>query len=340
VSENWAETHQSCRLAPDWNAYRPSPWVLVQFRRSAPKSLVAVEAIPCIMAKLGSQDGDPGSIRRRILMFDRRILTCVALMAALWLFQTGVARAAVIGFYTLNGNANDSSGNGNNGTIHGSVTFTNNAPFGGSALTLDGTSRSNFVSVPIDSTVSGQPTETFGAWFFVPTGASTSSIRGLISNDDGDFDRTLDEDTRNGGFQDSVFIGGSVVGGGSVATNQWVFVAASYNNSGGNNGSYIFQVGANQFTGSTSFDGNSVAGTTYLGINPNFDLQFQGEIADAFFYNTALTASQLTAIEEGGPSAILGTSTPEPASFSLLGVGLFLLTAAARRRARLRNAKS
>src|SRR5260370_22390932 len=128
-----------------------------------------------------------------------------------------------------------------------------------------------------------------------------------MSKEDGSFDRTLDEDTRNGGFQWGAFNGSGVVAGGTVATNQWVFVAISYNNSGGNNGTYIYQVGGTQFTGSTAFDGGSVAGTTYLGINPNFDSEFQGEIADAFFYNTALTSGQLNNIQQNGPSAIVGT---------------------------------
>ena len=67
-----------------------------------------------------------------------------ALLAGLWLAQSQFAQAGLIGFYTLNGNANDTSGNGNNGTMHGSVSYTANAPFGGS-------NRANFVSVPISS---------------------------------------------------------------------------------------------------------------------------------------------------------------------------------------------
>ena len=76
-----------------------------------------------------------------------------------------VAQGSLIGFYPFNGNANDSSGAGNNGVVHGSVTYTNNGPFGGLALTLNGTNRGNYVTVPIDSSVGGQPTETIGGWF-------------------------------------------------------------------------------------------------------------------------------------------------------------------------------
>jgi len=243
------------------------------------------------------------------------------LMAGLCVMQSEVARAGLIGFYTFNGNANDTSGNGNNGTVNGTVSYTANGPFGGSALTLNGSSTSNYVTVPINTAIELTPNETFGAWLLVPSNADTTSIRGVISSDDGNFDPTIDVDTRNGGFQYSGFVGGGLVSDGTANTAVWTFVAASYG--GGASGNYIFQVGGSQLAGSTGFDNNGVENITYIGINPNYDSEFQGEIADAFFYNDALSSSQLNAIEQGGPSAILGTtSAPEPSTFLLLGAGL------------------
>jgi len=259
--------------------------------------------------------------------------SAIAVFVLLGLTQGSSAGAGLVGFYTFNGNVLDTSGNGNNGTVHGSVSFTGVGPFGGLALTLDGTTKANYVTVPINTAIELTPNETFGAWFLVATGANTSSIRGGISSDDGDFDPTLDVDTRNGGFQYSAFVGGTVVGNGTANTGVWTFVAVSL--AGGASGNYIFQVGTNQVTGATSFDNGGVENVTYIGINPNFDFEFQGEIADAFFYNTALTASQLANIGSNGPSAIVGASgVPEPSSGALFGIGVLSLATLALRRIR------
>jgi len=253
---------------------------------------------------------------------QRRKLFPAVVLAGLCMMQSEVAKAGLIGFYTLDQNANDTSGNGNNGTVNGTVAYTNNAPFGGYALNLDGSSRSNYVTVPINTAIELTPAETFGAWFLVASNASTGTLQGLISSDDGNFDPTIDVDYRNGGFQYSAFTGSNVVSNGAANTGVWTFVGVSY--SGGANGSYIFQVGGSQIAGSTSFDNGGVENITYIGINPNFDSAFNGEIADAFFYNNALTSSQLNAIEQGGPSAILGTAVPEPSTFMLLAGGLLV----------------
>jgi len=255
-----------------------------------------------------------------------RALLSGAFLAASWL-SCQHAQASVIGFYSFNGDVNDSSGNGNNGTAHGAISYTANAPFGGLALTLNG-NRSNFVTVPIDSQTGTHPNETFGGWIFVPSGVPIANT-GVISVDNCCYDRTLDLDTRPGGFQYSAFTGTGVAGGGQVQFDQWVFFAVSYNNTAN---SYILQVGTNQVSGSTAFDGNAQV-PTYIGQNPNFDLGFHGELADVFFYDTALTGAELANIQLNGPSVVLNdASAPEPSSLLLLGSASALVAAARARR--------
>ena len=72
MSENCAETHQSCRLAPDWKGHRP---LLMGtgygFRRRPAKNLVGIEAIavcyrePEAKMEIPAKDCSNGKLRLR-----------------------------------------------------------------------------------------------------------------------------------------------------------------------------------------------------------------------------------------------------------------------------------
>jgi hypothetical protein len=227
----------------------------------------------------------------------------------------GLAPAAgspngLMALYSFNGTLRDSSGNAKTAATGGAAaSYVAGAPFGGKALKFGGAVKS-IVTVPLNISVAALPQVTFGAWVHAST-VQTPQY-GLVSNDDGDFDRTLDIDNRTGGSAPtwSAFIGGSVVGKVPAVPGKWMFVAVSYDQQSAP-GTYTFYVNdgskTSVLTGADSFDSDSVTKGVTIGSNPNFDQAFRGEISNLFFYRGILTKDRIEAIAAKGPSAIPGS---------------------------------
>jgi hypothetical protein len=150
---------------------------------------------------------------------------------------------------------------------------------------------------------------TYGGWFYMPQ--TPSQIEEMITNDDGGYDRTLE--VRGGSWVAQNGPAGGWAAGPAVTPKQWTFVGVSYDNTAG---TYLFDVGTHQYTGSTTFNNSSIAGVTYIGVNPFFNYEFDGSIANVFVYNQALTGAQLSQLEAAGPSGF----APEPGTVALFGL--------------------
>jgi hypothetical protein len=247
----------------------------------------------------------------------RAALSFVILPVALLVLglATIPAQAGLIAYYPFEGNANDTSGHGLNGTIIGSLSVV--AGHDGLAYAFNG--AENYITVPIDINPTKYAALTMGAW--VSAGAA-DAIRGILSHDNGNFDRTLDIDTRGGGARWCAFTGSTVLCGPVVTQDTWTFLAVRYDDG---TGAIALTVDGASYT--TSGHPGSGLSYTAIGRNPTYDLPFVGVIDSVFFYDQYLTDEQLEAIRQNGVALI-----PEPSTFLLLGAGLLGLAVLARRR--------
>jgi YD repeat-containing protein len=203
----------------------------------------------------------------------------------------------LIGYYPLNGNANDASGNGLNGSIVGSITsITDRKGIANSAYQFSGVVL-NYISIP-DNALLCSNIITLNAWVnFAPTEG------GYIIN--------KGRDITNGSYRLTTgSAGGQVLYNGvndasyaSVPTNQWVMVTGIIN---GNNAKYYLNgVIVSQATLSSAYvcssAGNPLTiGNHYFSGVPNvYAYPYKGKIDDVRIYNRALTDAEVLQIYNG-----------------------------------------
>lgn len=257
------------------------------------------------------------------------VLGLVALVA-------GPAAAGVIGFFPFEGTANDASGNGHNGVLSTPAPVYV-AGYEGLALQFGIDGNSTYVTVPININPSVYPQFTMGAWVYVgPEAVSDVQIRGILSHDDGGYDRHLGIDTRCGPVSPcyGVFNGSGIYDASlPVASGEWVFLAVAYDQ--GNAIRFAVNGSIATYTGSTTLGPGLT--TVTIGRNPTYDYPFIGLIDNVFFFDEYLSVERLREIQAGGAAAVLGAgSIPEPGSLGLVAAGgIAVLLWSRRRRARL-----
>ncbi|MEM9809750.1 MAG: LamG domain-containing protein [Pseudomonadota bacterium] len=230
-------------------------------------------------------------------------ITISAMVAAMALSAVSPAVAAPIDPLALyrfeQGNASDTSGNGNDGTVVGGVTFL------GAGSGYDGLGRAADVAITsglsgidtgLDIQASLFPELTFGAWVFADTSGSTPGGK-VLSHDNGSFDRTLGIDSRGSvpGSDYSAFTGSGVVDTGEGISG-WTHIAASYDGSTVS----LYQNGLLAATAADATDLDITIFNLFIGTNPGFDEDFDGRIDEVFVYGRSLNGGEILDIFENG----------------------------------------
>ncbi|MFN4152494.1 MAG: LamG domain-containing protein, partial [Candidatus Sericytochromatia bacterium] len=135
---------------------------------------------------------------------------------------------------------------------------------------------------------------TMMAWIKASEFNSDSDIKTIISNDDGEFDRTLLLDNRGEVKGLSAFAGDCEVFGASpIELNKWIFTAVAYDQDKKTIDVYLND---KKFSKTGCNIGESQNKFFRVGVNPGFTEPFSGSIDEVRVYNRVLSEQEINVI--------------------------------------------
>ena len=231
------------------------------------------------------------------------ILALVAQMSFAQNLPSYLPTNGLVGYWPFNGNANDESGNGNNGTVSGATLTTDRNGNANSAYSFSGSN----ISVPITENLHNLPTRTFSCWFYADGEQSggriyeTTYFNGGIGLYNGNI---LDAWYSNGGNEFNV------VNINTGTLNQWHnLVYISYGNT--NEGViYLDGIFNSSRTGTPNNSPSNWQGQYMrFGLGASGEI-FNGKIDDIGIWNRALTQAEITQLYTAAPTEVtIGTQT-------------------------------
>lgn len=199
----------------------------------------------------------------------------------------------LVAYYPFNGNANDESGNGNNGTPYGGATLvTDRNGHPNEAYSFDGTS--GYIETNLDVQPIAMPTTTWSAWVY-PRSTNISKRQHFLSGDDGNYDRDFGIESNTTQF---MVYTGSVWKPAVVAVNQWSHVVIIYTPT-----KVYFYLNGVKYTYSGSPSGQASTKKLRFGASGTGTPATEyvnAMIDDVLIYNRALTDAEIQALYTNG----------------------------------------
>ncbi len=275
-------------------------------------------SVGCIKTNVGQGLGGPGTSTSWYngSMANVQFYNAALTPSQIWtLYQNGTGAAPIlpgniIGWWPLNGNANDYSGMGNNGTIYGNLTFTKSA----TATNLNGNTTSllagSFNGVSSDINIGNPPTLavntiTVIGWIYQKGNTATcqDAMAQYGGGSNGWIIRTVEGPGCGGTYNYDTYVnvGGSWYdcNNGPIPRNTWVQVGLTYD------GSTLKGYTNGQQTCSYEIAGTlAINGATTIGSYGGPGEYFNGSISNVQIYHTALTDGQVQRLYQEGVAGI------------------------------------
>ena len=218
---------------------------------------------------------------------------------------TGVAHADLIAYYPFNGNANDESGNGNDGTVNGATLTVDRFGNPDSAYAFDGSD--DYIEVPPSSSLNITSELTITAWVNIEAAGGFYQHYVVDSRDGSGGGYGLNVDTNSSQF----WIGNTYPNfpstGSTIEVGSWHHVAGKYD--GTDVVVYVDAIEIERIPFNYVIE--SSTGPLFIGQRYNFLERFGGRIDEVRIYNRALSETEIQELYEG--QVLIDTMAPSGA---------------------------
>ncbi|MFM2157369.1 MAG: hypothetical protein RL516_2118 [Bacteroidota bacterium] len=203
----------------------------------------------------------------------------------------------LVGYWPFCGNANDESGNGNNGTVNGATLTADRNGNANAAYSFDG--NGDYIDCGNNSSLNLSNSFTISAWV---NGNTFAQEKGIVSKSQGATPYTYDLIVSNNGGQKVRFDINQnyLFSNQNLNTNNWYNIVATYN--GSIQSIYIDGVLSSSQNVSTilsSVADHLLLGAHQVSVVPSWS--WDGKLDDIAIWNRALTQNEITQLYTGSP---------------------------------------
>ncbi len=261
-----------------------------------------------------------GTVQGKPKKMKKILLSVLALLAFTFggtaqTLPSYVPANGLVGWWPFNGNANDESGNNNNGTVNGATLSADRFGNAGKAYGFNGTTQNILLG---DISAMEGDSHSISVWVnanqFNSTYTDIISKEGLVFNQ-----RQWVLQVVNQKIGNTIFTVNNVyshITQQSLITANWFHVVKSWD------GSLLRTYINGQLDGTIPTTGSLVQANhnILIGGNPNFlDQYFNGKIDDVAFYNRALTQQEITGLYQGANTTTNCPTFPASLTQGLVG---------------------
>lgn len=246
------------------------------------------------------KNGEGGKEMKRLLQNTQIIaFTAMLFLALSSNVKAAVPTSGLVAYYPFNSNANDESGNGNNGTVNGATLTTDRNGNTNSAYSFDG--LNDYIQIP-SSALNNLPIGSYCTWVKINQLNKQHTLGDKTETWVANYFQAI-VDTNNkirwyiGSIVPSIS-GGPFYSSSTINKDAWYFICITWDGTTHK----VYVNGALDATITTSAGIPSVNRNTFLGKVDNNAALLDGFLDDIRIYNRALSASEIQTLNNEGGS--------------------------------------